>query len=240
MKQERDCMQCEETFTTETNEDVCDNCKKMYDSARPSNLELLAIQGIERRRFMVCIDEPVICDWRALVTEGFFSEDSGNDVSPSTVLAMQIDHVHYFGGGAAGEKDIRRLADATDKPICPACKIEPRSPLSQFCPVCASLTPQERAATQPEIDRIVRNNSPESGFARVSALLAILIISCAMLAGCAARGAQQSAALALPTPETSASRKPAYYCGAITKAGTPCKHRVKNQGDHCWQHQTSR
>ncbi len=30
--------------------------------------------------------------------------------------------------------------------------------------------------------------------------------------------------------------KTAYYCGAKTKAGTPCKHRVKHQGERCWQH----
>lgn len=27
-----------------------------------------------------------------------------------------------------------------------------------------------------------------------------------------------------------------FYCGAPTKAGTPCKHRVKHAGERCWQH----
>jgi hypothetical protein len=27
-----------------------------------------------------------------------------------------------------------------------------------------------------------------------------------------------------------------FYCGATTKAGTPCKHRVKVKGAHCYQH----
>lgn len=30
--------------------------------------------------------------------------------------------------------------------------------------------------------------------------------------------------------------KPVYYCNALTKKGTPCKHRVKKAGDRCWQH----
>lgn len=30
--------------------------------------------------------------------------------------------------------------------------------------------------------------------------------------------------------------KPVYYCNAMTKKNTPCKHRVKKQGDRCWQH----
>lgn len=38
-------------------------------------------------------------------------------------------------------------------------------------------------------------------------------------------------------PFQSASQgKQVYYCGALTKKGTPCKHRVKHQGDRCWQH----
>lgn len=32
------------------------------------------------------------------------------------------------------------------------------------------------------------------------------------------------------------SHKPVYYCNAPTKKGTPCKHRVKKQGERCWQH----
>jgi hypothetical protein len=30
--------------------------------------------------------------------------------------------------------------------------------------------------------------------------------------------------------------KPVYYCGALTKKGTPCKHWVKKAGERCWQH----
>lgn len=37
--------------------------------------------------------------------------------------------------------------------------------------------------------------------------------------------------------ETKPPVKEAFYCGAMTKAGTPCKHRVKVKGAHCWQHQ---
>jgi hypothetical protein len=27
-----------------------------------------------------------------------------------------------------------------------------------------------------------------------------------------------------------------YYCGAVTKKGTPCSRRVKRAGERCWQH----
>lgn len=30
---------------------------------------------------------------------------------------------------------------------------------------------------------------------------------------------------------------PVYYCGAMTKKGTPCSRRVKHKGERCWQHQ---
>lgn len=30
--------------------------------------------------------------------------------------------------------------------------------------------------------------------------------------------------------------EPIYYCGAMTKKGTPCTRRVKKLGDRCWQH----
>jgi len=33
-----------------------------------------------------------------------------------------------------------------------------------------------------------------------------------------------------------ASVDPVYYCGAITKKGTPCTRRVKTKGAFCWQH----
>jgi len=32
------------------------------------------------------------------------------------------------------------------------------------------------------------------------------------------------------------SDKPAYYCGALTKKGTPCSRRVRSKGIRCWQH----
>lgn len=36
--------------------------------------------------------------------------------------------------------------------------------------------------------------------------------------------------------ETTQAKKPAIYCGAPTKKGTPCKRRVKKAGDHCYLH----
>jgi hypothetical protein len=33
-----------------------------------------------------------------------------------------------------------------------------------------------------------------------------------------------------------ASDEPVYYCGAMTKKGTPCSRRVKLKGKRCWQH----
>ena len=32
------------------------------------------------------------------------------------------------------------------------------------------------------------------------------------------------------------SADPVFYCGAITKKGTPCTRRVKTKGAFCWQH----
>lgn len=35
--------------------------------------------------------------------------------------------------------------------------------------------------------------------------------------------------------ERNSSTEPVYYCGALTKKGTPCTRRVKSKG-RCWQH----
>lgn len=35
------------------------------------------------------------------------------------------------------------------------------------------------------------------------------------------------------------SEEPLYYCGAMTKKGTPCTRRVKTKGKLCWQHAPS-
>lgn len=37
------------------------------------------------------------------------------------------------------------------------------------------------------------------------------------------------------TSQAKPSTEPTYYCGALTKKGTPCSRRVKVKG-HCWQH----
>ena len=41
-----------------------------------------------------------------------------------------------------------------------------------------------------------------------------------------------------PQREKRTSDEPVYYCGAITKKGTPCTRRVKTKG-FCWQHAKS-
>ena len=41
-----------------------------------------------------------------------------------------------------------------------------------------------------------------------------------------------------PQRENRTSDEPVYYCGAITKKGTPCTRRVKTKG-FCWQHAKS-
>lgn len=35
--------------------------------------------------------------------------------------------------------------------------------------------------------------------------------------------------------ERNSSTEPVYFCGALTKKGTPCTRRVKTKG-RCWQH----
>jgi len=51
--------------------------------------------------------------------------------------------------------------------------------------------------------------------------------------------ATANSALAANIPQRadrgSSSTEPAYYCGAMTKKGTPCTRRVKSPG-RCWQH----
>lgn len=39
-----------------------------------------------------------------------------------------------------------------------------------------------------------------------------------------------------PPTENGPAWQPAYYCGAMTKKGTPCSRRVKAKGTRCWQH----
>ena len=39
-----------------------------------------------------------------------------------------------------------------------------------------------------------------------------------------------------PTRAKKSSDKPAYFCGATTKKGTPCSRRVRTKGIRCWQH----
>jgi hypothetical protein len=40
-----------------------------------------------------------------------------------------------------------------------------------------------------------------------------------------------------PSRAKKSSDKPAYYCGATTKKGTPCSRRVRSSGIRCWQHE---
>ena len=42
-----------------------------------------------------------------------------------------------------------------------------------------------------------------------------------------------------PKRERTTSEESVYYCGAITKKGTPCTRRVKTKGSFCWQHARS-
>lgn len=42
-----------------------------------------------------------------------------------------------------------------------------------------------------------------------------------------------------PKRERTTSEESVYYCGAITKKGTPCTRRVKTKGSFCWQHAKS-
>lgn len=39
-----------------------------------------------------------------------------------------------------------------------------------------------------------------------------------------------------PENASEPSDKPAFYCGAPTKKGTPCSRKVKVKGTRCWQH----
>jgi hypothetical protein len=39
-----------------------------------------------------------------------------------------------------------------------------------------------------------------------------------------------------PQSPKGTATEPVYYCGAMTKKGTPCTRRVKIKGTFCWQH----
>ncbi|MEZ5308696.1 MAG: hypothetical protein R2684_16245 [Pyrinomonadaceae bacterium] len=39
-----------------------------------------------------------------------------------------------------------------------------------------------------------------------------------------------------PKREAAVKEEPVFYCGALTKKGTPCSRKVKSEGEHCWQH----
>lgn len=39
-----------------------------------------------------------------------------------------------------------------------------------------------------------------------------------------------------PAGPAKTSEQTAYFCGALTKKGTPCSRRVKTKGIRCWQH----
>lgn len=40
-----------------------------------------------------------------------------------------------------------------------------------------------------------------------------------------------------PPRARKSSDKPTYYCGALTKKGTPCSRKVRSKGIRCWQHE---
>ena len=39
-----------------------------------------------------------------------------------------------------------------------------------------------------------------------------------------------------PASPAKSSEQPTYFCGALTKKGSPCSRRVKTKGIRCWQH----
>lgn len=39
-----------------------------------------------------------------------------------------------------------------------------------------------------------------------------------------------------PVSNAKTSEQSTYFCGALTKKGTPCSRRVKTKGTRCWQH----
>ncbi len=39
-----------------------------------------------------------------------------------------------------------------------------------------------------------------------------------------------------PKTKKITSDAPVYYCGAVTRKGTPCSRKVKVKGEFCWQH----
>jgi hypothetical protein len=69
---------------------------------------------------------------------------------------------------------------------------------------------------------------------RISFLILSLILSAVVAQG---HGQGSTQTTREPTAAAEKQTKEAFYCGVTTKAGTPCKHRVKARGAHGWQHQ---
>lgn len=90
---------------------------------------------------------------------------------------------------------------------------------SGLCAECAPFMPAEYKA---------------AGFSRIEALIAALVLLLLLIGSPVILVRGQSTQK--PT-QTIVETKPIYTCGAPTKKGTACKHRVKTKGAVCWQHQ---
>ena len=88
-----------------------------------------------------------------------------------------------------------------------------------------------------QIQAVSKNLKPASAQPSVSAADAANVAADAK-AGRAKAGLSNTAAsgrLSEQRGEREKPSEPAYYCGAITKKGTPCTRRVRSIG-RCWQH----
>lgn len=92
-----------------------------------------------------------------------------------------------------------------------------------------------------------RCNAPariaEQGRARLGAVIVMALLI--LLALCAMMAVKASAQVPCTTDtdcmeKNDGAKAKVYYCNAPTKKGTPCKHRVKKAGDHCFQHKTAK
>ena len=86
-------------------------------------------------------------------------------------------------------------------------------------------------AVTPPPSQTFRNETPPSGVLPPGEASAVTQAAAAPHAEALEKTNEQ------PPRVRNSSDKPTYYCGALTKKGTPCSRKVRSKGIRCWQHE---
>ncbi len=154
-----------------------------------------------------------------------------------------------------GEKIIRaRWTPLTSRRFCEFCEVEQKQHellpkamiLIAFLVGSAGLTAYLGGTGEPSDSRVSREPMVRVGDVRAEASNKQHLVSPANTLSSSSNNAASSNSAVLSSNATvpnsmqrevtqDSSTEPVYYCGAITKKGTPCTRRVKVKG-RCWQH----